>query len=240
MKKIKAIIVEDEPKSAKTLHNLLQDYVEDVAVIATAGTVSSAVEAIREYAPGLVFLDVEMPDGSGFEVLEQTGGYCYHAIITTAFDHYAIPAIRHSALDYLLKPIDVDELKNATERVRNKTVAKGGGAATSSTALNRLVLPTFDGLLFVDIAQVVRCKSEGSYTRFYLNDRSEILVSRNIKAYEESLPADLFCRVHNMHIVNLTYIKKYVRGRGGYLLLKDDSAIEVSIRKKEEFLQRFL
>lgn len=247
MKRIATVLVEDEPKSARVLQNLLRDYVPAVEILAAAGTVAAALEILDRFDPELIFLDIEMPDGSGFDILKQFPVNGPKIIVTTAFDHYSLPAIQHSVLSYLLKPIDSSELVKAVEKFESVSISHILQAGldklieqpVQACIPGKIVLPSLDGLIFLETAAIMYCKSEGSYTRFYLNNHTHILVSRNIGEYEESLPARSFCRIHNEYLVNLFYISRYIRGRGGYLILTDGTSIEVSARKRDQFLKRF-
>jgi two-component system LytT family response regulator len=203
------------------------------------------VAGITEKAPDLVFLDVQMPGMSGFDVLQKLTSVTFDIIFVSAYDRYAINAIRFSALDYLLKPVDVDELVNAVRRVKDKRDRKGKNFSVQSVLHNvkfganqvrRLAVPSFDGVDFFDAKDIIFCKAEGSYTTVYLIGGIQKVVSRNLKDFENVLSDSGFCRVHHSYLVNLQHVQRYVRGEGGYVMLTEDHHVDVSRRKKEEFL----
>lgn len=244
MKNIRAVIVEDEPKSLKILTSMLAEHCSFIRVVDTAGTVQAALESIELHDPDLVFLDIELAKGTGFELLNQIENPRFHLLFTTAFPTYAVDAIRHNAVDYLLKPIGIDELKAAAHKVEQR-IASGEKLDMRilqeliTKNIPRIALPTLEGLLFVKPEEIIRCEANGNYTSFVLVGQGKVLVSKNIKEFEELLENYHFCRVHHSHIVNLEYVRKYIKGRGGYLVLSDGSTIEVSIRKRDKFLQLF-
>ncbi|MEL6629992.1 MAG: LytTR family DNA-binding domain-containing protein [Bacteroidota bacterium] len=247
---IKALIIEDEKNSQELLQGLIQDYCEGVAVIAIAGSVSEGLAAIKTHKPDLVFLDIELPDGDGFQVLEKTEEKNFDVIFTTAYDQYATKAFKFSATDYLLKPVDIDELEAAVNRVKEK---KTNGTGEDQSAkldaliqnlknlqqpLKRIVLPTSNGFTVVNPEDIIRCESDRNYTFIFLMDGRKILVSRTIKEYDEMLSDHNFFRIHQSHLINLSYLKNYTRGRGGYVELNDGTVLDVSARRKSEFLKR--
>lgn len=243
---LKAIIIDDEINSRKTLDSLLKKYCPEVEVAGIADSVKSGLEQIEKTKPDVVFLDIEMPGGSGFDLLEKAPKINFEVIFTTAYDQYAIQAIKFSALDYLLKPIDVSELKTAIQKIEknkkqnipNKNLDVFIKNIQFISSHNKIALPTLDGLMFVQLNQIVRCESDGNYTNFYLTTGEKIMVSKTMKEFEDLLLANNFFRVHNAHIVNLQQIKKYVKGEGGYIIMSDNSQIEVSRRRRDEFLQK--
>ncbi len=242
---IKALIVEDEIRNADVLQRLLAKYCANIEVLAVAATVEAAVEAIKRLNPTLVFLDVELPDGTGFNVLEHFTDKAFSVIFITAYEHYAIKAIKASAIDYLLKPVDIDDLVAAVNKVsgenpdllkRRETLLQNHH---STSLLQKIAVPTTEGLLFINQQDIILCTAEGNYTSLKLANNEKILVSKPLAHFEELLDSGQFCRTHQSHLVNINYIKKYVRGRGGYLVLNDGSTVEVSVRMKSEFLERF-
>lgn len=248
---IKAVIVEDEKNSQQLLKELITEYCEGVEVIDIAGNVAEALEAIDAGKPTLVFLDIELPDGDGFQVLEKTPNLNFDVIFTTAYDQYAMRAFKFSATDYLLKPVDIEELQEAVKRVVEKQSKQedGDGQAEKIEALirnirnvqtpfKRIVLPTSNGFTVVNPEDIIRCESDRNYTFIFLMDGRKILVSRTIKEYDEMLTDYNFFRIHQSHLINLKYLKNYTRGRGGYVELSDGTNIDVSARRKSEFLKR--
>ncbi|MGN6420308.1 MAG: LytR/AlgR family response regulator transcription factor [Pseudobacter sp.] len=246
---IKSIIVDDEPNSVEALHELLIRYCPVVSVTATADNITTARELILHHQPDLLFIDIEMPFGNAFDLLNNLPAITFEVIFVTAFDNYALNAIKLSALDYLLKPVSIKELqaavKKAEEKVKSKNISGRienllYNLKSPQTSSKRLALPTFEGLIFLDTDDFVRLEASNNYTLIFLKDKSKIIVSRPLKEFESLLDMTSFSRVHHSHIINHNYIRKYHRGRGGYVEMEDGSSIEVSTRKKDEFLSKFI
>jgi len=246
---IKAIIVEDEARSADVLKTLVEKYCPTIEIVAHAQSVEAAVETIKAISPDLVFLDVELPDGSGFKVVESFRPNTFEIIFVTAFEHYAIKAIKACALDYLLKPVDIDDLVEAVKKVNNQKDLPGldkrkeallSNFQQKNTNKQKIALPTMEGLLFVLQEDIIYCEAQGNYTNFYLKSKEKILVSKLLNYFEEILDEEQFCRTHQSFLVNILHIQKYVKGRGGYLIMSDGSHVEVSARMKSDFLDRFV
>lgn len=247
---IKAVIVEDEKHSRELLHELIKEYCEGIEVVGLAGSVKEALSEIASQKPALVFLDIELPDGDGFQILEQLEGIDFDLIFTTAYDQYSLRAFKFSATDYLLKPVDIEELQQATQRVieKNQHSTREGqhdqvkalirNIRNISTPFKRIVLPTTNGFTVVDPDDIIRCESDRNYTFIFLKDGRRILVSRTIKEYDEMLSEYNFFRIHQSHLINLHYLKNYTRGRGGYVELIDGTVLDVSARRKSDFLAR--
>lgn len=240
---IKCVIVDDELRARNGLKKLLETYCEGVAVVGLAESVAMAKTVIAETAPDLVFLDIDMPGGDGFDLLENTDNITFEVIFATAYDQFALKAIKFSALDYLLKPIDLEELIMAVEKARQRRGTKPNEAKYQSLKTNiakktleRIALPAADGLVFVSIKEVVRLQSDGSYTVFHIGAGKSILVAKALGEYEDILAENGFFRTHHSHIININRVQKYVRGRGGYVVMDDGSSVDVSARKKDEFL----
>jgi two-component system LytT family response regulator len=245
---MRVLIVDDETLVAKNLELLLNRYCPDTEIEGIANSAREAENLIRDKRPDIVFLDVEMPHGNGFDLLKKMEHIDFGVIFVTAFDHYAIRAIKYSAIDYLLKPIDINELvaavKKAESQLRSKSVNQGlnlllHNLAQPSGKLQKLTLPTMDGMIFVNIEDILYCKSDGNYTSFYLLNGQNPMVTRQIGTYEDLLPEPLFCRVHRQYIVNVNKVSKYIKGRGGYVVMSDGKIIDVSVRKKEDFLNAY-
>jgi len=243
---IKTVIIEDEMHSREFLKNLLQEFHPELIVAGTAEDVQAAVQLINREKPRIIFLDIEMQTGTGFDVLEQIENYPCDVIFTTAYDHYAIKAIKFSAVDYLLKPIDIEELNKAIEKVLEKN--KPLSEHTSIEMLLRnlkniksgnptITLATSDGLEFVPVKNIIRLEAAGAYTTFYLMDGKKIMVSKNLKEYENLLEGHEFMRVHNSHVINLHEVKKFIKSDGGYIIMNDDSQVVLSPKKRDEFLK---
>lgn len=240
---IKCVIVDDELRARSGLQKLLVNYCDGVEVVGMADSVASAQALIAETKPDLVFLDIDMPGGDGFDLLEQMDEIPFEVIFATAYDQFALKAIKFSALDYLLKPIDLEELIAAVEKMHQKAGQKPNRekyqslkANINNRNLERMALPSSDGLTFVNIKDVIRLQSDGSYTVFCLAGGKTIMVTKTIGEYEEILEENGFFRTHHSHIINLNRVQKYVRGRGGYVVMDDGSSVDVSARRKDDFL----
>ncbi|MAX80471.1 MAG: DNA-binding response regulator [Crocinitomicaceae bacterium] len=246
---IKAIIIDDELKAQKNLFNLLKSYCPEVDVMAMENTIEEGVSAIQKFQPEVVFLDIEMDGETGFDLFESIEEVNFNVIFITAHDEYAIKAFKFNAMDYLLKPIDIDELQAAVNKIVQKKSSNELSTSKVDHLLNainnqqnsfeKIVLPTLDSLLFINIKDIVRCEATDNYTNFHLIDGKVILVSKSIKHYEEILENKGFYRVHRSHLINIAYIKEFIKGDGGYLMLTDSSNIPVARRKRNGFLSQF-
>ena len=243
------MLIDDEIDSNRILKTLLENYCPEVTVVGTADGVETAVSLIREVRPDLVFMDIEMTQGNAFDLLNRLQPVNFHVIFVTAFDNHAVRAFKYSAIDYLLKPVNIRELRAALEKLSGKFVetdlldrVKGMLSAIRcvDAADKKIAFPTMNGLSFVPIRDVIRLEAESSCTIVYLQDKTKILANGTIKDYEEILPGGIFFRVHHSHIINLNKIKAYQKGRGGYVTMEDDSYIEVASRRREDFMQRLL
>jgi two-component system, LytTR family, response regulator len=245
---MRTLLVDDEPKNTRILRKLLEDYCPKVQIIGDAGDIKAAYTLIRELKPDLVFLDIEMPYGNAFDLLDQLMPIDFSIIFITAFDDYTLKAFKYSAIDYLLKPVDIEELKvavnKASEKIQNRSINVQlenllENLKHNQMALQKIAIPTSDGIVFLNVDAIIRCEANGSYTTIYSNDNQKMVTSKGIKDYEDMLPATIFCRIHNSHLINLNRIKKYHKGRGGYVVMEDGTSIEVASRRKEEFLSKF-
>ncbi len=243
---IKTIIVDDEPAPTKRLIKVIKEFCPSIKVEGTADSVRTGIMLIEKQDPGLVFLDIELLDGTGFDLLEHFADVKPHIIFTTAHDKYAIKAIKFSAVDYLLKPIDGKELQAAIQRVEGKlsNIDTGNNIhflkqqiKSTHTKFSKIALPTLDGFLYVDLMDIIHCEANDNYTLFYLVNKRNILVTRSLKEYEDLLTDSNFCRIHHSHMINLAHMVKYTKGAGGYVIMSDDSIVEVAKRKREEFLR---
>lgn len=240
------IIIDDEPRNVSILEKLIQSYCPHVTVTGSADNAVSAIQAIRKLRPQLVFLDIEMPGGNAFDLLDKLMPVAFEVIFVTAFDHYAVKAFRYSALDYLLKPIDIDDLQLAIEKAGkrpreqdiNQRLEHFIGHVSNKHSFSKIALRTKDGLLFYAFEEILYCVAAGAYTRFTFTGGESLLVTGSLLSFENTLPAEIFCRVHDANLINLNYIKKYYNGKGGYVEMTDGKTIEVSSRKRAEFLNR--
>jgi two-component system, LytTR family, response regulator len=245
---IKVIIVDDEEKCRTTLKTLLSMYCPSLEVIEMCNSVSSAMEAFERQMPDLVFLDIEMPSQNGFALFDSIKKPSFAVIFTTAHGHYAIKAIKYSALDYLLKPIHSDELIAAVTKIdENKSNATHTVIPNIEVLLTNLkvkgniakiAIPTFDGLQMINSSDIIKCTADESYTHITLSNKTKLTVTRILKEYEELLSDLNFFRVHNSCLINLTHVTKYIKGDGGYVVMSDGSSVEVSRRKKIELLSK--
>ncbi len=241
---LKTIIIDDEEHCRSVLFQLLKKHCPSVEVVAKADSALSGLNAIVKHQPDLVFLDVEMPGGNGFDLLSSLTDINFELIFTTAFDQYAMNAIKFSALDYLLKPINHEELKAAVAKVEkrhpqavDKTPVKMGAELAANKLVEKIAIPTTLGLKFVDTHRIIRCESSNSYTFVHLDNRQKMLVSRSLKDFDELLAGHSFYRVHQSHLINLEHVEEYQKTGGGTLIMSDQSEILISKRKKDEFLK---
>jgi two-component system LytT family response regulator len=244
---IKAVLIDDEQHCRETLSIQLERYCPEVLLLAACCSAAEGVKAIAQHQPDVLFLDVEMPHMNGFEMLQKLDKITFDVIFTTGYDSYAIKAIRFSALDYLLKPIDKDELRKAVAKVS----AKKGHTMTQQLdilleklenkqpLLQKIALPTQDGFELIAVHNIIRCESDSNYTNIYLKNGRRILVSRILKEIEELLDGHSFLRVHHSHVINLEEVARYIRGEGGYVIMSDNSTVNVSRSRKEALLKRF-
>src|SRR5689334_1194007 len=245
---IEAIIVDDEPKNVKILKALLNEYCPEVKIIGEASSADEAETVINERKPDLVFLDVEMPYGNAFDLLDKLKPVDFEIIFVTAFDDYTLKAFRYSALDYLLKPVNIDELKVAVDKASSQKNLKNINLQLNNLLFNlhknsdspaRIAITSQDGFSFVSINEIIRCEAKGNYTYIFTSNNHRHISSRNIKAYEDMLPSSIFFRIHHSHIINLGFVKRYHKGRGGTVEMEDGTMIEVATRRKNEFLALF-
>jgi two-component system LytT family response regulator len=243
---ITAIIVDDEPYCCEALATLLSLCCPEVKLIDMCTSAMTAIRRIEETGPGLVFLDIEMPQMNGFQMLDTIKEINFDLIFTTSFDQYAIRAIRNSALDYLLKPIDREELKIAVNKAMKKLSAPlpqqleilFQKLIPGTSTLSRIALPTMEGLQMVATDSILHVQSDSNYSVLFLKSKLKIIVPRTLKEIEEMLEDHLFARVHNSHLVNLNEVEKYVKGEGGYLVMSDGSIVDVSRSRKEMLLAK--
>ena len=241
---LRTIVVDDERHARETLTAMIGRYCAEASVVAAVDSAAAAMEAIELHAPELVMLDVEMPDGSGFDLLKACPAGAFKVIFVTAHDQYAIRALRLAAFDYILKPVSPMELKGAIARAHDIIAAssaiprRGGSAREQASDSGRLAVPTRDGFIFVETHHVIRCEAEGNYTTLHLADGSRITSSRTLGEYESTLSDAGFCRVHHSHLINLAHARRYHKGKGGVVVMSDGAAVDVSARRREPFLER--
>src|SRR5215831_14934908 len=245
---IQAVIIDDEPNNVNTLQQLLTKYCPQVKICGVADGISTGHQIIANTSPDVVFLDIEMPHGNAFELLNTLSPINFEIIFVTAFDNYAVNAIKYSALDYLLKPVNIKELQSAVrkaeQKLQTKDIAKKidtllYNLSVRKPSLQRVALPTSDGFIFVKIEDIMWLEAKSSYTLLFLTNNQKVIISKSLKEFEDFLPGENFSRVHQSFVINHHFVKKYHRGRGGHIEMVDGTLIEVSIRKKDEFLAKF-
>jgi len=245
---LKAIIVDDEPYCCESLSTLLERFCPEVKISAICHSGQEALTALQEIKPHLVFLDIEMPYMNGFELLERLPDIDFELIFTTSYDQYAIKAFRFSALDYLLKPIDREELQKAVKKVVDRKHSPLPQQLEillqkinqPNIPIQRIALPTMEGLQLVPVSSIISCSSDGNYTVFLMKGKQKIVASRPLKEVEEMLTEHSFFRVHHSYIVNMNEIDKFIKTDGGYLIMSDGSSVDVSRSKKEMLLKKLL
>jgi two-component system LytT family response regulator len=243
---ITATIVDDEPDCCESLVMLLERYCPEVKVLDICYSADAAYQSIKEHQPQILFLDIEMPFMNGFELLKKLGDVNFELIFTTSYDQYAIKAIRYSALDYLLKPIDRDELQKAVQKAvqRNQHPLPQQLEMLlqklnhPTLPVNKIAIPTMEGFQLLPADAIISCESDGNYSHLFLKDKRKIIASRNLKEMEELLEDYPFIRIHHSHIVNINEVEKYIKGEGGYLVMSDGSTVNVSRSRKELLLKK--
>lgn len=240
---ISAIIVDDIKESRINLRADLADYCPEVEVIGEAESVVTALKLLKEQRPKIVFLDIHLTDGTGFDILELLPKIDFKVIFTTASDAFAIKAFKYSAIDYLLKPIDPDELGKAVDQavgqynLEHQQVDLLMENLKQKTPSQKLALSTSEKIHVVEISSIVRCESNDNYTTFFFQDNTKIMVSKTLKTYEQLLRESQFFRVHQRHLVNQKLIREFVKTDGGYIIMKDGSNVPVSSRKRSEVME---
>ena len=250
---IKAVIIDDDVNLREVMKGLLELYAPDINVIGEADSVKSGVEIVNKLNPQVVFLDIQMNDGTGFDMLEKlseiNGKVTSHVVFITAYEHYAIKAFRFSALDFLLKPVGPDELEDVVDKIR-KVLEQNNDYSHIDLLLEnirkkadnfkRIALSNSDGIHLIDIADIIRCESNDNYTKFIIKNRKTILISKTLKEYEELLTVHDFLRIHQSHLINLAYVKSYEKKENGFVIMSDDSRLPISQRKKELLQDKIL
>lgn len=240
---IRTLIIDDEIKNRNRLNRMIRDHFPNILVIGEAESVKSGVEAIQKLKPELVLLDIKMPDGDAFDLLNRLDSIFFRIIFITAYEEYALKAIKHSALDYLVKPVIIEDLRTAFEKAEAQ-ILNDLRVQLSTLQLNlqspkhrTLVLKTLDKIYLVEIMEIIRCESDGPYTRIYTREGKRYMVSNPMKEYEDILEDHGFFRIHKSHIVNLSFIESF--DKEGYIILKDNTTLPVSRRKKTELIEKF-
>jgi len=241
---MKSIIIDDEPKARLALRLSLQNFCPNIQIIGEADGVESGWQVIKEKKPQLVFLDIRINGGLGFELLDKFDKPTFKVIFITAYNEFALKAFRYNALDYLLKPIDPDELIEAVKKISQDKISdilteqiNNLLEVSQKKIFDKIALTTSEGTNFLKLKNIVKLVSDGSYTTFHTNSREEITVSRGIKEFETLLPTDTFCRTHQSYIVNIDFVKKILKEDGGYILLENEDKVPISRRKKNDLME---
>lgn len=244
---IRCILVDDESNSLEMMEWLLQTYCPQVKVEALCSNAESGMQAIAKYRPDVVFLDIEMPHMNGFDMLEQFDKLYFDVVFCTAYDQFAIKAFKYSALNYLLKPVDPDDLKETIRRIEAKHAIPtreqlelliSGIKTTQKQTVNRIALTTSDGMIFVSTADILYCEAESNYTSVVLQNK-KIVVSKTLKEIDEALAGPDFYRIHNSFLININQVQRFVRGDGGYVVMNDGKSIGISRSRRQEFMELF-
>lgn len=244
---LKAVIIDDERDSREILAAYLKRYCQDVDVCGFGESVVTGLEVIRKHDPDIVFLDIEMPYGNGFDLLHQAEPASFETVFVTAFDNYAIQALNQSAAYYLLKPIDIDELSKAVEKIQKERMnglPRHAGVLlenlkNTTPQLQKVMLPTLEGFEVVSVQSILYCEAVDNFTRFHFDDRKELLICRTLKHYEEVLSAHNFIRIHRSYVVNPEFVIRYNKGKGGTVTMKNNRELDVSPNRKSDLLRFF-
>ncbi|HPR33135.1 MAG TPA: LytTR family DNA-binding domain-containing protein [Prolixibacteraceae bacterium] len=245
---LKTLIVDDEWPVRQMLTTLAGTYCDGISVVGTADSVATALQEISRETPDLILLDVGLPDGSGFDLLEQLGEKAPMVVFITAYDEFAIRAFRFSAVDYLMKPVNTEELQKAVAKCRERKEREDLNAQLKVLVQNfndptgenkKIILKTAECIHIVKVSEIIRCEADHNYTEFYLVDSKKILVSKSLREYDELLSGYGFFRSHQSHLININHIRRFEKADGGELVMADESRVPVAKRKREELLQLF-
>jgi len=243
---LRTLVIDDEPNARQVVKNIVELYCKSATVIGEAENVLDGIKKINELKPDLVLLDIKMPDGTGFDLLKKVKNINFHFIIITAFEQYAIQAIKQSALDYIVKPINTNELIVAIEKASLTTLTEADQLAKletlsynqeSDSGNRRLILNTQESIYIVQVNEIISCKADKNYTEVNILNKNSLVISKTLKEFEDMLTGCGFFRTHQSHLINLRYIDYYSKGMGGTIIMQDSSKIPVSSRKKDAFLQ---
>ncbi|GLR18178.1 LytR/AlgR family response regulator transcription factor [Portibacter lacus] len=241
--KLTAVIIDDEEHCVESLQKQLEWSCPHVEVIGTASNVDSGLLLFDSIQPDIAFLDIEMPDGTGFDLISRLSKKDFAIIFTTAYDAFALQAFKVNAIDYILKPIDGEALQNAVSKVvaipknqQNEKITSLLANWNAGQSKNKVAFPVSDGLFFAHLSDIIRCESDGAYCHIYLKNKPKLYLSKTLKQVSEMINSDKFIRVHHSHLVNSDFIQKYIRGNGGQVIMDDGISIPVSRSRKDDFL----
>jgi len=241
---MKAVIIDDEPRAVNILEMVVNEYCSEVEICGLAYSINEGIKEIREKNPDLIFLDIEMPDGSGFDVLTAFPERTFDVVFVTAYNHYALKAIKYSAADYILKPVDIEEVKAAMEKVKNRRSTPGAAFPDINElmlniragAIRKIAVPSSDGSEFIAVDDIMYIEADRSYCNIVLANDNKMTISKNLSNIEELLPRDIFFRIHKSYLINLNFMKKYYRTDGGYVEMQDGTKMSIARNKKDEFM----
>lgn len=240
---MQAILIDDQESQRKNLKDLLTLHCPDINILGEADSVQSGIALIQNTHPQLVFMDIDLGDGTGFDILESIGDPHFSLVFVTGHNEFAIKAFKYSALDYILKPVNPTDLGQALERARKMTTSDDSGLriqnlleSRGSKKQEKIILSDADSIYLVEVSEILRCQAESNYTRFFLTEKREILVSKTLKEYEQLFEGQPFFRVHQSHLVNLTHFSRLDKKEGGTIVMKDGSFVPVAVRRKDELL----
>ena len=240
---LKALVIDDEARARRILTTLLNEYCPRIQIVSQADDVLSGLDGIQKYQPDLVFLDIAMPEYSGFQLLEMIGEINFEIIFTTAFEEYALRAFQVSAIDYLLKPIQIDLLIQAVEKIPQHRHINDRLSVLKSNLqqnqISRIALPVQEGFHFIDIKDIIYLQADGAYTRIFLQNGQKLLISKNIKSLENLLNHPGFFRTHRSFLINLNCVKSYFKQDGGYIIMDNGNTVSLSRDRKGEFLEKY-
>jgi two-component system, LytTR family, response regulator len=239
-------LIDDESSSRNSLRQKISAHCPGIEIIAEYESGEEGLKAIEEKRPDIVFLDVEMPRMNGFTMLQQLKNRSFELIFTTAYDHYAIQAIRYSALDYLVKPVEVQELKEAVKKAKENRENNTPNERVETLLYNllneknfhsRIAIPSMEGLQFVETNDIIYLEAKSNYTEIFVKDLPKLTVAKTLKEFDDLLPSSTFIRIHHSYLINKNHILKYIKGEGGQVVMRNGTALDVARRKKEEFLK---
>jgi len=243
---MKAVIIDDEKDSRNILASYLKKYCPEVVVSGFGESVETGLTEIKNHQPDIIFLDIEMPYGNGFDLLDKIEDITFETVFVTAFNNYAIQALNQSAAYYLLKPIDIDELIKAVEKIRKERSEKNYIQHAKVLLENKkpganqkIMLPTLEGFEIVDINTILYCEAADNFTKFYFDQNQSLLICRTLKYFEDVLSEHRFLRIHRSYLINPAFVVRYAKGKGGYVTMKNNQELEISPNKKKEFLDLF-
>ncbi len=244
---LKTIIIDDEQHCVDRISKLLSKYNNTINIVEICTNLEDAKTAIESIEPDVIFLDVHLHEETGFDLLKQLSKIDFEIIFTTAYDSYAVDAFKFSALDYLLKPLDEDDLYLTIDKLKKKASFKDiskkvevlfHNLEDKTTQFKKIAVPTLEGLTFIKVTEIIRCQSDINYTHIFLERNKKITVAKTLKHFEDLLSQYNFFRTHQSHLINLSYIDKYVKGKGGYVLMSDGTHIEIAVRRKDAFMNK--